>query len=53
MELSDHVVDFEKRSATKSHVLADFIVDWTEHSSYTEGTMMEPGGSTKQERQQY
>jgi hypothetical protein len=30
MELSEHVVDFEKRSAIKSQVLADFITDWTE-----------------------
>jgi hypothetical protein len=27
MELSKHVVDFEKRSAFKSQVLVDFIVD--------------------------
>jgi hypothetical protein len=27
MELSGHVIDFEKRSAIKSQVLADFIVD--------------------------
>jgi hypothetical protein len=27
MELSEHVVDFEKRSAIKSQVLADFITD--------------------------
>jgi hypothetical protein len=37
MELSEHVVDFEKRSAIKSHLLAYFIADWTEPSSYTEG----------------
>jgi hypothetical protein len=41
MELSEHLVDFEKRSAIKSQVLADFIADWTEPSSYTEGTMIE------------
>jgi len=28
-ELSELVVDFEKRTAIKSQVLADFIVDWT------------------------
>jgi hypothetical protein len=39
MELSEHVVDFEKRSAIKSHALADFIVDWTEPSGYTKGTV--------------
>jgi hypothetical protein len=27
MELSEHVVDFEKRSDIKSLVLADFITD--------------------------
>jgi hypothetical protein len=41
MELSEHVVDFEKRSATKSQVLADFIADWTEPLGYTEGTLVE------------
>jgi hypothetical protein len=30
MELSEHVVDFKKRSAIKSQVLVDFIVDWME-----------------------
>jgi hypothetical protein len=40
MELSQHVVDFEKRSAIKSQVLADFIADWTRPSSYTEGTVV-------------
>jgi hypothetical protein len=28
-ELSEYVVDFERRSAIKSQVLADFVVDWT------------------------
>jgi hypothetical protein len=41
MELSEHVVDFEKRSAINSQVLADFIADWTEPSSYTEGTVID------------
>jgi hypothetical protein len=41
MELSKHVVDFEKRSAIKSQVLADFIADWMEPSGYTEGTVVE------------
>jgi ribonuclease HI len=27
MQLSEHVVEFEKRSAIKSQVLADFIAD--------------------------
>jgi hypothetical protein len=41
MELSEHVVDFEKRSVIKSQVLADFIIDWTELSSYTEGPVID------------
>jgi ribonuclease HI len=41
MELSEHVVYFEKRSVIKSQVLADFIADWMEPSSYTEGTMID------------
>jgi hypothetical protein len=28
-ELSEYVVDFERRSAIKLQVLADFVVDWT------------------------
>jgi hypothetical protein len=36
MEQSEHVVYFEKRSAIKSHVLADFIADWSEPSSLSE-----------------
>jgi ribonuclease HI len=34
-ELSEHTMDFGKRSAIKSQVLADFIVDWTSPSSVT------------------
>jgi ribonuclease HI len=41
MELSEHVIDFEKRSAIKSHVLADFIVYLIEPSSYTEGLVID------------
>jgi hypothetical protein len=40
MELSEPMVDFEKRSVIKSQVLADFIVDWMEPSGYTEGTVV-------------
>jgi hypothetical protein len=36
MELSEYVVDFEKHSAIKFQVLADFMVEWTEPSSTTE-----------------
>jgi hypothetical protein len=41
MELFEHVVNFEKRSVIKSQVQVDFIVDWTEPSSYTEGSMID------------
>jgi hypothetical protein len=41
MELSEHIVDFEKRSTIKSQVLVDFITDWTKPSSYTKGTVMD------------
>jgi hypothetical protein len=39
MELSEHVINFEKRSAIKLQVLPYFIADWTELSTYTEGTV--------------
>jgi hypothetical protein len=35
MELSKHTIDFGKRSAIKSQVLADFIMDWTSPSNST------------------
>jgi ribonuclease HI len=41
MELSEHVIDFEKRSAIKSQVIAYFIADWIEPLSYTEGTVVD------------
>jgi hypothetical protein len=41
MELSKHVADFEKRSAIKSQVLADFITDRTDLSSYTKGLVID------------
>jgi ribonuclease HI len=41
MELSEHVVDFDKRSAIKSQVLANFITYLTEPSSYTEGIVID------------
>jgi hypothetical protein len=40
MELSKHVVDFEKRSVIKSQVLTNFIADWTGPLGYTEGTIV-------------
>jgi ribonuclease HI len=41
MEFSEHVIDFEKRSATKSQVLVDFIADWIELADYTKGPITE------------
>jgi hypothetical protein len=41
MKLSKYVVDFKKRSTIKSQVIADFIAEWTEPSSYNEGPMTE------------
>jgi hypothetical protein len=41
MELSEYVVDFEKRSTIKSQVLADFVVEWTEPNFITEGVVPE------------
>jgi hypothetical protein len=41
MELSEHVIDFKKRSTMKSQILADFVVEWTEHGSATEGQVLE------------
>jgi hypothetical protein len=41
MELSEHVINFEKRSAIKSQVLADFIADWMDPSSNTESTIVD------------
>jgi hypothetical protein len=37
MELSEHVIDFEWRNVIKSQVLVNFLTDWMEPSSYTEG----------------
>jgi hypothetical protein len=33
MELSEHTIDFGKRSTIKSQVLVDFVVDWTPPSN--------------------
>jgi hypothetical protein len=41
MDLSENVIDFEKRSAIKWQVLADFITDWLEPTNYTEGPVPE------------
>jgi hypothetical protein len=37
MELSDHIVEFEKHSAIKSQILANFVVEWTVPGSMIEG----------------
>jgi hypothetical protein len=34
-------VDFERRSAIKSHVLADFVVDWTSPTQNFEENALE------------
>jgi ribonuclease HI len=39
MELSKHVVDFEKRSVTKSEILANFVVEWMDPAFTTEGAV--------------
>jgi hypothetical protein len=41
MELSEHVVDFEKCNAIKSQILADFTAEWTEPGFATEGAIPE------------
>jgi hypothetical protein len=38
-ELSEYVVDFEKRSAINSQILADFVAEWTELDSSIEGVV--------------
>jgi viroplasmin and RNaseH domain-containing protein len=37
MELSEHVVNFEKRSEIKSQIMADFVAEWTKSSFRNEG----------------
>jgi hypothetical protein len=41
MELSEHIVDFEKCNAIKSQVLADFVAEWIETGFTTEGAVPE------------
>jgi hypothetical protein len=41
-ELSEYVVDFERRSAIKSQVLVDFVVDWTSPTQNLEEDAPEP-----------
>jgi hypothetical protein len=41
-ELLEYIVDFERRSAIKSHVLADFVIDWTSPSHNLDEEMLTP-----------
>jgi hypothetical protein len=41
-ELSEYTVDFERRSAIKSQVLADFAVDWTSPTHNPSKEMLAP-----------
>jgi hypothetical protein len=41
IELSEYMVDFEKRSPIKSQILVDFVAEWTEPSSSVGGTTPE------------
>jgi hypothetical protein len=41
IELSEHVVDFKKHSAIKSQFLDDFVVEWMQLVSATEGVVNE------------
>jgi hypothetical protein len=41
MELLECVIDFKKRSAIKSQILADFLAEWMEPSSPAEGIIPE------------
>jgi hypothetical protein len=40
--LSEYTVDFERRSAIKSQVLADFVVDWTSPTHNPSEDMLTP-----------
>jgi hypothetical protein len=41
-ELSEYIVDFERRSTIKSHVLEDFVKDWTSPSHNLDEEMLTP-----------
>jgi hypothetical protein len=41
MELLEHVVDIEKCSAIKLHILADFVTEWMESGFTVEGVVLE------------
>jgi hypothetical protein len=40
-ELSEYIVDFEKRNAIKSQILANFVLDWTEPRSQADNSAQE------------
>jgi hypothetical protein len=42
VELSEYIIDFERRSAIKSQVLADFVVDWTSPTHNPEEEILTP-----------
>jgi hypothetical protein len=39
LELSEHVVDFQRHSAIKSQILADFVAEWMELGSIVKGAV--------------
>jgi hypothetical protein len=41
IKLREHVVEFKKRSAIKSKILTDFVAEWMEPNSATEGAVPE------------
>jgi hypothetical protein len=41
-ELSEYIIDFERRSVIKSQVLADFVVDWTSPTHNLDEEMLTP-----------
>jgi ribonuclease HI len=42
VELSEYTIDFERRNAIKSQVLADFVVDWTSPTHNPSEEMLTP-----------
>jgi hypothetical protein len=41
-ELSEYIIDFEKRSTIKSQILADFIAKWMEPQSQVDIVQLSP-----------
>jgi hypothetical protein len=44
MELSEHIIDFKKRSVIKSQVLANFVAEWMKPGSIREGIVPKSPG---------